>query len=360
MLHHRDAAPRLSRERFGAGRCCASTTSGARSRAPRRTSPTAATRTRTACGRRTSRPSEPDPGAARRRRGSLQSRVRRRGNRTSAAAALADTNARRDLRPRRRDRREPARAVHRHERQPHLRAAARRDLSGRGPRRRGGERATAARATRTFDRDPDIDRWFAEDPRTRLENRSAARDPAPAHLHGRRRRGRARLRAPLREPRERADGQGHHRGGPRRLLAATARRFPTSTLRTRWSSTTAGTSASRARTRSSRTCATATSAARRRSGSASIHLLVAIDAAFPNPDRGLGGARPTGDTLTVDIASPALAVGGRRRADAQRGGLSPARVLQHRRSEVPDPLFPRRTRAGSPTTTSASACCSTC
>ncbi len=41
-----------------------------------------------------------------------------------------------------------------------------------------------------------------------------------------------------------------------------------------------------------------------------IHLLVAIDAAFPNPDRGLGGARPVGDTLTVDIASPALAVSG--------------------------------------------------
>lgn len=41
-----------------------------------------------------------------------------------------------------------------------------------------------------------------------------------------------------------------------------------------------------------------------------IHLLVAIDAAFPDPDRGLGGPRPFGDTLTIDIASPELAVAG--------------------------------------------------
>jgi hypothetical protein len=41
-----------------------------------------------------------------------------------------------------------------------------------------------------------------------------------------------------------------------------------------------------------------------------LHLLVAIDAALPNPDRGTGGVRPFGDTLVRDIASPALAVGG--------------------------------------------------
>ena len=161
----------------------------------------------------------------------------------------------------------------------------------------------------TFDRDPDIDRWFAEDPQHAAREPQRRRDPAPAHLHGRRRRGRARLRAPLREPRERADGEGNrradHNGFSRQLRADPRRRRSVHAGRLRRRARRfRGRGLDRDDLRNGDICGPAAIWQRL------IHLLVAIDAAFPNPDHGLGGARPIGDTLTVDIASPALAVGG--------------------------------------------------
>jgi hypothetical protein len=161
----------------------------------------------------------------------------------------------------------------------------------------------------SFDRDPDIDRWFAEDPRTRLEGRSAAeiqRQRIYMDVGDEDELGFARHYANLVNVLT-AKGiavQTHNgfRGNcaqipdvsaPYALLVYDGGHVGFD-----------GTDSIGDDLRNGDICGPATIWQRL------IHLLVNIDAAFPNPDRGLGGARPVGDTLTVDIASPALAVGG--------------------------------------------------
>ena len=161
----------------------------------------------------------------------------------------------------------------------------------------------------TFDRDPDIDRWFAEDPKTRLEGRSAAEVQ------------RQRIYMDVGDE----DELGFARHYQNLVNVLTAKGIVVAVHDGFRGNCTQvpdvdapytlvvydgghvgfeGTDSISDDLRNGDICGPAAIWQRL------IHLLVAIDAAFPNPDRGLGGARPVGDTLTVDIASPALAVGG--------------------------------------------------
>jgi hypothetical protein len=161
----------------------------------------------------------------------------------------------------------------------------------------------------TFDRDPDVDRWFAEDPRTRLEGASASeirRQRIYMDVGDEDELGFARHYTNLVDV---LTGKGltvavydGFRGNcaqipdvddPYALVVYDGGHVGFE-----------GSDSIVEDLRNSDICGPATVWQRL------IHLLVAIDEAFPNPDRGLGGIRPTGDTLTVDIASPALAVSG--------------------------------------------------
>jgi hypothetical protein len=153
----------------------------------------------------------------------------------------------------------------------------------------------------TFDRDPDIDRWFAEDPRTRLENRTVAEIQ--------------RQRIYMDVGDEDELGFARHYANLVNVLTAkgiavavhngfrgNCAQIPdvdapyTLVVYDGGHVGFEGTDSIGDDLRNGDICGPATIWQRL------IHLLVAIDAAFPNPDRGLGGARLTGDTLTVDIA----------------------------------------------------------
>ena len=160
-----------------------------------------------------------------------------------------------------------------------------------------------------FDRDPDIDRWFAEDPRTRLESRSASeiqRQRIYMDVGDEDELGFARHYARLVDVLESKgidvaefdDFRGNCAeipdvDDPYTLVVYDGGHVGFE-----------GSDSIVEDLRDGDICGPATVWQRL------LHLLVAIDAAFPDPDRGLGGIRPTGDTSTIDIASPALAVSG--------------------------------------------------
>ena len=161
----------------------------------------------------------------------------------------------------------------------------------------------------TFDRDPDVDKWLSQDPRTRLENRSASQ---------------------IRRQRIYMDvGDEDELGFARQytnLVNVLSGKGITVAVFSDFRGNCAeipdvddpytlvvydgghvgfeGSDSIVEDLRDGDICGPATVWQRL------LHLLVAMDAAFPNPDRGLGGLRPTGDTSTIDIASPALAVSG--------------------------------------------------
>jgi hypothetical protein len=161
----------------------------------------------------------------------------------------------------------------------------------------------------TFDRDPDIDRWLAEDPRTRLEGRSAA-DIQRQRIY-------------MDVGDEDELGFARHYANLVNVLAAKGIAVEAHTgfvgncaqvpdLDAPYTLVVyhgghvgfGGADSIVDDLRNGNICGPAVIWQR------FLHLLVAIDAAFTNPDRGPGGIRPTGDTRTIDIASPALAVGG--------------------------------------------------
>lgn len=161
----------------------------------------------------------------------------------------------------------------------------------------------------TFDRDPDVDQWLAQDPRTRLEGRSATEIR------------RQRIYMDVGDE----DELGFARHYTNLVNVLTGKGIPVAVFDDFPGSCAEipdvddpytlvvydgghigfeGADSSIEDLRDGDICGPATVWQRL------IHLLVAIDAAFPDPDRGLGGLRPTGDTSTIDIASPALAVSG--------------------------------------------------
>jgi hypothetical protein len=164
-------------------------------------------------------------------------------------------------------------------------------------------------ANSTFDRDPDLDRWFAEDPKTRLESRSAAeiqRQRVYMDVGDEDELGFARHYASLVSV---LTGKGIAVDG-RTGFSGGCAQFPdldapfTLVVYDGGHVGFEGSDSIGDDLRNGDVC-----------GPAAIwqrltHLLSAMDAALPNPDNGLGGPRPFGDTLTVDIASPALAVPG--------------------------------------------------
>lgn len=161
----------------------------------------------------------------------------------------------------------------------------------------------------TFDRDPDIDRWFAEDPRTHLESRSAS-DIQQQRIY-------------MDVGDEDELGFARHYANLVNVLAAEG-------IAVEVHDGFVGNCAQVPDLHAPYTLVVYHGGHVGFAGADSIvddllngdvcgpaviwqrflHLLVAIDAAFPNPDRGPGGARPFGDMLTVDVASPALAVAG--------------------------------------------------
>jgi enterochelin esterase-like enzyme len=161
----------------------------------------------------------------------------------------------------------------------------------------------------TFDRDPDLDRWFAEDPKTRLENESAMmiqRQRIYMDVGDEDELGFARHYASIVNvltakgiPVDQHTGftgscaQFPHIDAPFTLIIYHGGHVGF-----------AGVGSIDDDLRNGDVCGPATIWQR------FTHLLAAMDSAFANPDRGLDGPRPTGDTKTVDIASPALAPAG--------------------------------------------------